>query len=116
MARLICLSSSFNQRIRSKNILTASSLDLKKVQLILNLEHVVNDNELETVPPVPMPPQSLALSKVDCEISSCKTETRRTLALTLLSFSLLTMSFYLVSMMLSGYSASRLRQCGDTAL
>lgn len=58
MARLRCLSSSFNQGIRSKNMLTASSIDLEKLQLILNLEHVVNDNEFETIPPVPMPPQS----------------------------------------------------------
>ncbi|OQD96657.1 hypothetical protein PENSOL_c015G11788 [Penicillium solitum] len=65
-------------------MLTASSLDLEKVQLILNLEHVVNDNELETIPPVHMPPQSETLSKVDCETSPCKSETPRALTLTLL--------------------------------
>ncbi|KAJ5940689.1 hypothetical protein N7516_000857 [Penicillium verrucosum] len=85
MARLRCLSSSFDKEIQSKNMLTASSLNLKKIQLILNLEHVVNDNELETVPPVPMPPQSAeTLSKVDRETSPRKLETPRTLTLTLL--------------------------------
>ncbi|KAJ5181487.1 hypothetical protein N7449_011634 [Penicillium cf. viridicatum] len=85
MARLRCLSSSFDQGIQSKNLLTASSLDLEKVQFILNLEHVVNDNELETVPTVPMPPQSAkTLSKVDCENSPCEPKTPRTLTLTLL--------------------------------
>ncbi|KGO50319.1 hypothetical protein PEX2_026420 [Penicillium expansum] len=38
-------------------MLTVSSLDLEKVQLILKLKHVVNDNELEAVPPVPIPSQ-----------------------------------------------------------
>ncbi|KOS42940.1 hypothetical protein ACN38_g6179 [Penicillium nordicum] len=85
MARLRCLSSSFNKEIQSKNMLTASSLNLEKIQLILSLEHVVNDNELETVPPVPMPPQSAeTLSKVDRETSPRKLETPRTLTLTLL--------------------------------
>lgn len=83
-------------------MLTASSLDLERIQLILNLEHIVNDNELETVPPVSMPLQpgksktyhiishlansnsAETLSQVDCETSPCKPETPRTLTLTLL--------------------------------
>lgn len=113
-------------------MLTASSLDLEKVQLILNLEHVVNDNELETIPPVHMPPQS-GKSKTSHIISHLANSIQQKLCpkltvkllpvnqkhLVLLpspSFFLLAMSFYLISLMLSSYSVSGRRQREDMAL
>ncbi|KGO74550.1 hypothetical protein PITC_098890 [Penicillium italicum] len=66
-------------------MLTVSSLDLEKVQLILKLEHVTNDDELENVPRVPMPSQPEASSKVDSEISPSEGEICRTFTFTLLS-------------------------------
>lgn len=113
-------------------MLTASSLNLEKIQLIFNLEHVVNDNELETVPPVPMPPQSGKSQTYHIEshlanstqqklcpkltVKLLRVNSKHLVPLPLPSFFLLAMSFYLVSLMLSSYSASRSRQRGDTAL
>ncbi|KAK4861745.1 hypothetical protein LT330_003780 [Penicillium expansum] len=65
-------------------MLTVSSLDLEKVQLILKLKHVVNDNELEAVPPVPIPSQPETSSTGDCKILSCEGEIPRTYTFILL--------------------------------
>ncbi|KAI3299676.1 hypothetical protein DTO002I6_1903 [Penicillium roqueforti] len=59
-------------------MLTNTSLLIKNIEVICNLEYVVNDNELRTVPPVPIPSQLtrevtshfayLDLSKFDREV------------------------------------------------
>lgn len=113
-------------------MLTVSSLDLEKVQLILKLKHVVNDNELEAVPPVPIPSQpgkprtkqiiSPSASSIQQKLRPQVTvkfyhvKAKYLVPIPSSSSFLLAMSFYLVSLMLSSSSASRLRQHGDTAL